>query len=223
MLPRRHHAEDDRAPIDQREPAAVEDLARGSRRRTRGRQRGTAATSGAGNERRPLPALARDHVEEHRRDRHRAGDRDAVRRRQIATSCPEPRRPAMHAPSAARSPGHVDLALGRAPRCGRCSGAGRIAELHGLRVSENAPGDQRLRGDDRRHGRDDDQRVERPAGTSAKNGFCCGDRAAGLASQQERALAEVVEQQRREDDAYQASGSAGGRSGPCPRRAPRRR
>jgi hypothetical protein len=75
------------------------------------------------------------------------------------------------------------------------------AELHGLVGEREGAGDQRLRGDDGGRGREGDERVGEPAlGDHGEEGVV-GDGARGLgvrSLEQERALAEVVEQQRRE-------------------------
>ena len=76
-LPGRHDGEDagrrPRAGTSRRAAILAELAAKNARSNAR-----NSAEQRAGARRAPVPALARDDVEEHRRDRHRAGDRDAV-------------------------------------------------------------------------------------------------------------------------------------------------
>ena len=115
---------------------------------------------------------------------------------------------------------HVDLPallLGRVPH----GQVGQEAEAHGLPRHRVGAGDHRLRGDDGGQRGQDDHRDARPAAGRAGRTGC---RSADLSLQHERALAEVVQRQAREDD--EEPGPADrrpGRSGPCRRRAPRRR
>ena len=67
------------------------------------------------------------------------------------------------------------------------------AELHRLAGEREDAGDHRLRGDDRRHGGEHDQRVQRPRRGQAVEGIVGGRRVVRAAAP----LAEVVEQQRR--------------------------
>ena len=64
----------------------------------------------------------------------------------------------------------VDLPVLAAPTCGRSSRAGSSRAARLLRERERAR-DQRLRRDDRGHGRERDQRVEQHARREQKNGF----------------------------------------------------
>ena len=96
-----------------------------------------------------------------------------------------------------------------------------VAELNRLPRQRKRAGNQRLRRDHRGHRRQHDERDTAPSAAPA-------DRTARTRSrdarQQHRALAEVVEEQRRQHEREpREADRAGGRSGPCPRRAPRHR
>ena len=103
---------------------------------------------------------------------------------------------------------HVDLALGRR-RGVDDRDARKEAELHRLLRQRERARDERLRRDDGRDRREDDHRVEerrrhqRVEGTLDRElaGRGAETRRARTARQQQRALPEVVEEQRREDDA----------------------
>ena len=102
---------------------------------------------------RPAPAVARDAVEEDRRDGHRAGDRDAVRRREARTSSWNPSTSAMQPTMSAQ------FTSGRRSALSVCDvwtmvTRGRVAELDRLARERERAGDERLRRDDRRGGRD---------------------------------------------------------------------
>ena len=75
--------------------------------------------------------------------------------------------------------------------------AREVAELDGLPRQREDAGDDRLRRDDGRHRRQNHQRIERPFRREQIERIVRGGRIAD----QQRALAEVVEDERRSDDA----------------------
>ena len=145
---------------------------------------------------RPAPAVDHDPVEEHRRDRHRGRDGNAVGGGEVAGVLE-----ADHEPDAAEHQEPVDqrdvdlapMALGGVADVE----ARQVVELHRLCGQRERPGEQCLRGDDRRHRRQDRQRCDRPFRRHAEEGLA--DLFARRGRQQGR-LTEVVEQQRRQHD-----------------------
>ena len=113
----------------------------------------------------------------------------------------------------------VDLS-GLRPRGVDDRDARKVSEPDCLAGEREGSGDQRLGGDDRGEGREAEERVEERPWSQEVEGILDG---LGL-TENEGALAEVVEQQGREHEARATrGGSAGARSGPCRRRAPPRR
>ena len=202
-------------------PAAVGDLQQVGRER---RRRSTSRNSAAGQQ--PPPAggqcqrAAHDVVEQRRRQQHRRRHRGAVGAGEPIGAAETDRqrdRQQHHRPVHER---HIDLAVldirGLADVHAR-----EPAELHRLPGQRERAGDDRLAGDDRR-----ERRQQRPAdrapssGRSWKNGLPPRRR---LVDQQ-RGLAGVVQQQRRQHDHdTRRRGSGCARNGPYRRRAPRPR
>ncbi|MFO0875491.1 MAG: hypothetical protein U0575_16205 [Phycisphaerales bacterium] len=190
-LPRRQKREDERGD-GEREPSALRDLGQV------GAEEGEVdEEERAGDERhqrlRPAPALPRDGGEEDRGDRHRSGDRDAVRGCEIARASEADHesdrrqhqrpvdRPDEDLPVLVRR-GVLDLE----PRA--------VAELDGLHREREDAGDERLRGD---HGRGGGEPHQRDDGPSRRERV---ERVpVRRVVEQQRALAEVVQQQRHED------------------------
>ena len=144
---------------------------------------------------RPIPPTAGHDVEEQRRDRHRAGDGDSVRgaQRVRVLESQDEQDAAEH-----QQPvdlGNVDLSgfVGRRVHHGD---ARRIAELHRLLGQREGAGDQRLRRDHRGDRREHDERQQHhPRGEEEER-----IRRRRRIPQQQRALAEVVQHQRREHE-----------------------
>ena len=144
-----------------------------------------------------LPAETHErHIREQQRSNdHRSGDGDAVGGGERGGP------PEAHRDHDARDHqrpvhvGHVDLP-GFARGGVHDARARPIAELHGLAREREHAGDERLRSNYGRGGGEREHRVERPAGSECVEGVLCR---AGVA-QQDRALAEVVEDQRGQHD-----------------------
>ena len=97
---------------------------------------------------------------------------------------------------------HVDLADGL-PRRVPDPQARQVSELHGLMGHGEGPGDDGLRGDHRRRRGQEDERQLRPPGRQEEERAL--DAAGGVA-QDERALAEVAQDARREDQRQPRAG-----------------
>ena len=190
-LPGQHDGEDaDRH--RQREPAAVRDLGRaGDEERQVEAEEHRQQRAGA--QRAPLPEIAGHVEEQHRRDGHRAGHRDAVgvgQRARLAEA--EHQRHAGHHQQPVHL-GDVDLPLGLAG--GVDDGDARqVAELNRLAGERVGARDERLRRHHGRQGRQDHHRVEPGARHQAVERI--GRRLGAL--EQQRPLPEVVDEQRRE-------------------------
>ena len=192
--PRAHQQVDHRASRE-REPAALDELDHV------GAEEGKVNDQEERRQRhdrpeRPVPDLPLHHGEQDRRDQHRSRDGNAIGRRESVgrlerqDEChgAEPERPI--------DAGHVDLTDLGARRVDQ-SHPRHEAELHRLLGQRECPGDQRLRCDGRRHRGDRHHRIERPSRHQAEERI--GDGRASFC-QQHRALAEIVEHQRRQHE-----------------------
>ena len=169
---------------------------------------------------RPAPDVAHGVVEQRRGQQHRGRDRGAVGAGQpVGAAEPEGERDRAdhHHPVHER---HVDLAVFACPRSGGCVRPGNQPSCIACRVRENAPVmmawlammvasvASTTSGHDRPARRQPEERVA----------------VQRRVLDQQRGLAGIAEQQRRQHDAVPGRrGSGCGRYGPCRRRAPRRR
>ncbi len=191
-LPGGHGGEDHR-PDGQREPAAVHELEQvrpeeGHVHRKEERHQRACRRA------RPPPALARAGVEQQRGDRHRPGDRHAVGLGQIGRLAEGDHQDHAQHHERAVHRRHVDLTV-RGPRGVHDGEARHVAQLHRLLGERERPRDQRLRGDDRRDRGEGDQGIEAPRRRQLEEGVA---QRVGVLEQQ-NALPEVVEQERRQN------------------------
>ena len=197
MIEKTTDRDEDREPAALREFQHVGGQERHVERRKGGEQR---------DRDRQAPALAA-HVQigQDRRDRHVAADRDAVGRAEIVGRLEDHHDDDDRDQQDVVDPRHIDLAdLGLRgvadfePR--------QIAELDRLAGIGESAGDHRLRGDDRRQRRQPDKRVKPPFGREQVERIFDRRRVA----EQQGALSEIVQHQRRERRATsQARRSAG--------------
>ena len=182
------HEEEDAATDRERHPAAIRDLDDiGAKEREVDREKRPCQR--AGPQRRPVPALARDDVEQHRRDCHRSRHGDAVRGTERAR-----RLEAEDEQQAADHQGciharNVDLADLRSRRMNDRD-ARPVVELHALLCQREGGGDESLRSHDGRERRDHDERIQEGARCQEVERVLDG---VGDA-QHQRTLAEIVEE-----------------------------
>ena len=175
----------------QREPAAVVDLGeRGDEEREI--DRGEEARREDAQRKRIAPAVADDEEGEQRVDEHRPGDRDAVGAGEARGGAEADHRGDHHRAQHPVDRRQVHLA-DLARRGVHDRHARQEAELDRLLGEGIGARDHRLRSDHRGGGRERDHRVERPAGKQQVERIL---QRLGIAHEQ-RALAEVVEHQRR--------------------------
>ena len=195
-----HH----RAADGDREPAAVDDLQRVGGEK--GRVDGAKDHDDEDCERgRPLPASDRHAIEQDGRDQHGPGHGDAVGAGQILRALEQhddQQRADHQQPIGGR---HVDL-TGFLARCRHDPHARAKPHLHRLPSEREDAGDERLGGDDGRQRRQRDQRNQGPM----RRQFV--ERAVDRRGigEDERALAEIVQQQRRQHQAEPGAADGAG-------------
>ena len=203
-------------PISEREPAALGNLER-VRRQKREVDRAKRQRDRERERQPPAPDPAHDDEDQHRVDHHRERHRDPVGAAQVVRA-PEPQHEQRHRdqqrPVDERHVDLADLPLGRVlqlePRA--------VAHLDRRARQRKRAGNDRLRCDHRRAGREDHERNERPLRRQQVERVL--DR--GGVGEQQRALSEIVDDERgHHEQRAMRGGSARRRSGPCRRRAPR--
>ncbi len=156
-LPRGHH-EKEREGDGDRKPPAAHELHRV------GREEGDVEAQKEHDERerppeRPLPRAPEDHVVDDRRDPHRAGDGDPVRRGERARLLERDDEADARDGERRVDLGDIDLPLGLSRRV-QDRDARAEAELHRLARQRVGARDERLRRDDRRHRREHHHRID---------------------------------------------------------------
>ena len=140
-----------------------------------------------------MPGVADDEEGEDGGDQHGAGERNAVGLRQVAGGAEAEHRGEHHHQQEPVEPRDIDLAV-RARRGLHDVEARQVAELDRLSRERRGAGDRGLRGDHGGCGGEDHHRIERPARKRVIEGIVDG----GGIGDQQRALAEVVQHQRRQ-------------------------
>ena len=148
----------------------------------------------------PLPESEQHHRDQHGVDQHRAGDGDAIGRGKVGRGAEGQHQQDDHDHQRPVDDRDVDLAGGRLAGVGDPE-ARHEAQLDGLLRHREGAGNDRLAGDDRRHGRQQHERqAEGFRGQIEERVLDGCQRLDVRLRQQHRPLAHVVEDQRRQDE-----------------------